>query len=1029
MKTIFRSRSLRVVCRLTSPVIAMSGVLITLLINPHAASADTLSLNKRFSEGVAPFLNKHCLACHGTKTQEAKLDLSGFKSIESVAKAHQIWEIVLERLKANEMPPKDAKPQPSKEERTAVVQWIQDVRRFEAERNAGDPGPVLARRLSNAEYNYTIRDLTGVDIQPTKTFPVDPANEAGFDNSGESLTMSPALLQKYLGAARQVVEHLVLTPTGVAWAPHPVMTDTDRDKYCVKRIVQFYQGQPTELILYFYAAWEYRNRDALGMPNASLKDIAKNVRQGPISSKYLRTVWSFLTDNDPKTSVGPVAMVQSRWQALPDDVLKRQEVLNASLHLADDVRQLRYKLRSKFPNLSVEGSHVGSQPFVLWKNRQYVNHRRKYNPDALQVRVDASDDDNDAEAKSRNPLAEVFVVPADKDERTRFDAAFARFASVFPDAFYVSERGRDYVERSKKQMGERGRLLSAGFHSMMGYFRDDKPLYDLILDENGQKELDELWDELNVVTQAPQRQYVGFLWFERTDSRYMRDPQFDFARPEKKEAQSEKLINELSRLYLEKAVQGNAGERELGAIRHYFREINNQIREVKFVRRKAEPHHVEGALDFAQKAYRRKLSADERNELVEFYDQLRNEDGVAHEEAIRDVFVSILMSPHFCFRLDIGRAVEGSRPLTDNELANRLSYFLWSSLPDEKLLAKAEAGQLRDPATLVAQAQRLLKDKRVRGLAVEFAGNWLDFRRFEEHNSVDRTRFPQFTDELRQAMFEEPVRFFVDVAQHDRSVLSLLTAEHTFVNAPLAKHYGIPLKVARIPQTRTALAADGGGWQADPRIWKRVNTATDFGRGGLLPMSVFLTKNAPGLRTSPVKRGYWVVRRLLGEQIPPPPPNVPELPEDESKFGELTLRQVLAKHRDHKSCAGCHERFDSIGLIFEGFGPIGERREKDLGGRPVETTATFPGAGQGNGVDGLREYLQQHRQEEYLDNICRKLLSYSLGRTLLLSDDLLIEEMLRRLADDDYRFGSLIETIVTSRQFLHKRGRDRLAQE
>ena len=192
-------------------------------------------------------------------------------------------------------------------------------------------------------------------------------------------------------------------------------------------------------------------------------------------------------------------------------------------------------------------------------------------------------------------------------------------------------------------------------------------------------------------------------------------------------------------------------------------------------------------------------------------------------------------------------------------------------------------------------------------------------------------------------------------------------------------------------------------------------------------MSVFLTKNAPGLRTSPVKRGYWVVRRLLGEEIPPPPPNVPELPGDEGKLGDLTLRDVLARHREDKSCAGCHARFDGLGLVFEGYGPIGEQRARDLGGRLVDTHATFPGNREGAGIEGLRRYLNEHRQEEFLDNLCRKMLSYALGRTLLLSDDVAVDNMRAKLAANGYRFGSLVETIVTSPQFLTRRVPDDLA--
>jgi hypothetical protein len=202
----------------------------------------------------------------------------------------------------------------------------------------------------------------------------------------------------------------------------------------------------------------------------------------------------------------------------------------------------------------------------------------------------------------------------------------------------------------------------------------------------------------------------------------------------------------------------------------------------------------------------------------------------------------------------------------------------------------------------------------------------------------------------------------------------------------------------------------------------RIDDADKYGRGGLLPMAVFMTKNAPGLRTSPVKRGYWVVRRLLGEHIPPPPPEVPELPKDESKLGELTLREVLAKHREHRSCAGCHNKFDSVGVAFEGYGPVGELRTKDLGGRPVETNATFPGGVDGAGLEGLKAYLRDRREEEFIDNLSRKMLAYALGRGLLLSDEELLREMRTKLKANGHRFGVLVESVVTSPQFLNKRG-------
>jgi hypothetical protein len=323
-------------------------------------------------------------------------------------------------------------------------------------------------------------------------------------------------------------------------------------------------------------------------------------------------------------------------------------------------------------------------------------------------------------------------------------------------------------------------------------------------------------------------------------------------------------------------------------------------------------------------------------------------------------------------------------------------------MPDQELLQHAAAGDLRKPDVLVAQTRRMLKDPRMSGLATEFTGNWLGFRQFETNNSVDRGRFPAFNDDLREAMFQEPIRLVEDTISRDGSVLDFLYGNYTFVNPPLAKHYGIP------------------GVSGDVNHWVRIDNASQYGRGGLLPMAVFLTQNSPGLRTSPVKRGNWVVQRVLGIRVPPPPPVVPELPSDESK-SDLPVREMLAKHRSNAMCAACHAKFDSFGLAFEGYGPVGDARTKDLAGRPVDTAVSYPGGAQGNGLEGLQAFIRQHREDQFVSNLCRKLLAYSLNRSLQLSDESLIENMETQLKAGQYRFSSLIETIVTSPQFLNKR--------
>ena len=299
---------------------------------------------------------------------------------------------------------------------------------------------------------------------------------------------------------------------------------------------------------------------------------------------------------------------------------------------------------------------------------------------------------------------------------------------------------------------------------------------------------------------------------------------------------------------------------------------------------------------------------------------------------------AIRWSASSCRRISVTASTSPSRataarPLPDYALASRLSYFLWSSMPDAELLAQAAAGDLHRPDVLTAQARRLLRDPRVLGLATEFGGNWLDFRRFEEHNAVDRERFPGFTNELRTAMFEEPIRYF-DRHGKAESLRTRFALRRRYIRESCA---GPSLRYARTAGER--MDSHQGRRALRPR--------RDVADGGLPH------QERAGPATSPVKRGYWVVRRLLGEVIPPPPPTVPELPKDEAALGELTLPQVLARHRADKSCAGCHDRFDSIGLTFEGYGPVGELRTKDLGGRPVETTATFPDGVERKGLAGF----------------------------------------------------------------------------
>jgi len=973
-----------------------------LLVTLGAISVPALSFQARagsapspqpdsFQSNVKPFLQAYCYGCHSGNQPAAGFDLTSYSTRESVANDQRHWNLVLMRLRAGEMPPSQSRQHPTPAARQAVIDWIETVGADEARRHPNDPGIVLARRLSNAEYDYTIRDLTGVDIRPTREFPVDPANQAGFDNSGESLAMSPALVKKYLDAARLVADHVLFLPNGFSFAPHPVVTDEDRDKIAVNRIVDFYKRQPLDYADYFLAAWRYRHRSALRQPRMTLADAAARAQ---ISATYLNRIWTML--NAPGEDLGPLAALQARWRSLPlpTDHQEPKNLRPTVEWMRDLIVGLRPRVAMSFGNLPARGIAAGSQPLVLWKDRQYADHRMSYAGNALQLDLSAYG--------ATDPL---LLIPDDANARARYEDAFTRFCALFPDRFYVSERGRMFLTDAREIASDAQghRLLSAGFHSQMGYFRDDRPLYELVLDEAQQHQLDSLWTDLDFVTLAPVRQFKQFIWFERAEPpSFMATAQFNGFRSEDDDVTSAAKMTQLSEVYLAKAA-AITNDTALQVVRDYFDRMNANVRALEAAKAAAEPSHLDALLAFAERAYRRPLTKEESDDLIGFYHSLRDQH-LGHEEAIRDSLTSVLMSPHFCYRVDPlsdDTAIADVRPLSDYELASRLSYFLWSSMPDAQLLKHAAAGDLHNADVLAAQSRRMLQDRRAWGLATEFAGNWLDIRRFEEHNAVDRERFPGFTNELREAMFQEPIRFTLDIIQRNGSVLDFLYGDYTIVNAVLARHYGMP--------------------EPEAGKWIRVDDAQKYARGGLLPMAAFLTKNAPGLRTSPVKRGYWIVHRLLGEYIPAPPPNVPVLPTDETKLGELTLRETLAQHRANPACASCHAKFDSFGLAFEGYGPVGETRSRDLAGRTVETAATFPNGTSGSGLDGLRAFMRARGQTEFVDTLCRELLVYGLGRSLLRSDEPLVAEMRKNLSSNDYKFSRLVEDIVTSRQFLMKR--------
>jgi hypothetical protein len=381
--------------------------------------------------------------------------------------------------------------------------------------------------------------------------------------------------------------------------------------------------------------------------------------------------------------------------------------------------------------------------------------------------------------------------------------------------------------------------------------------------------------------------------------------------------------------------------------------------------------------------------------------KLAQKEGESFERGIQLAVQAALVSPHFLFRVELDRSPNdpGSKRLLDSyEMASRLAYFLWSSMPDDALFALAEQGKLQDPQVLEQQVKRMLQDPRAAALADNFAGQWLTLRKLNDV-TPDPGRFPTFNDELRKAMRTETELFFEAVVKEDRSVLDFLDGKFTYLNEPLARHYGV----------------EG----VTGKQFRRVELTGDQ-RGGVLTQASVLTVTSNPTRTSPVQRGKWVLEQILGTPPPPPPGAVPLLPDEQ--HGELkgTLRQRMEQHRKDPECATCHARMDPLGFGLENYDAVGRWRTRD-GDSPVDSSGELPDGRRFNGPAQLIAILKAQKSQ-FVHSLAERMLTYAIGRGMESYDKCNLDAIVRSVAAKDHRFSALVTEVVLSDPFRKRRG-------
>jgi hypothetical protein len=539
-----------------------------------------------------------------------------------------------------------------------------------------------------------------------------------------------------------------------------------------------------------------------------------------------------------------------------------------------------------------------------------------------------------AQAILGDPRAAQIVHPRVVAERAR---PAAQFRALFPPAVLF----QPIIPRDAQG-------------SVFLYRREDEPLRRLLLDDAGRAEIDRLWSELEFVSEqalATPIAYAGLV-------QYYRKP--------------------------------NDGARIMF---FYIQEFEEQIKreEAAFIAAQvaAEPKHLEALLAFASRAWRRPLEPDERTAIIAAY-QADRKDGVQHDPAFRAALARVLSSPWFLYRVEQPAQGERWQPVSGDELATRLSFLLWDSIPDDEL--RARAAKLHEPAVMEEQLRRMLRDRRMRGMAEEFGARWLGVRDFVANHGRSLKHFPEFTPALRDALAEEPVRFFEDALLNDRPVVDVITADAVIINDILAKHYGIP--------------------GVNGPEWRRIENVSAYGRGGFLGLGAVIAKQSAAARTSPIKRGAWLLQ-VLGERLPKVPPDVPPLPE--TPPAGLSVRELTERHRADSKCAGCHVRIDPYGMAMERFDAIGRLRPaSEL--KAGDTKGILRDGTEIEDFVGLKNHFAGPRREDVLHTLARKLTGYALGRSVIMSDRKLVDEVAKAMTSGG-RWSDALLVIVRSEQF------------
>ena len=911
-------------------------------------AADNNAAALAFQKDVQPLLQKYCYECHGNGNSKGGVSLDSYKSVAEIKKDADTWGNLLKLVHTRQMPPSEAKLLPTEPERDRIVSWVESTL-YNFDPGHPDPGRVTIHRLNRTEYNNTIRDLTGVDFQPADDFPADNSGY-GFDNIGDVLSLPPVLMEKYLAAAKKIMDRAI-----PAAEPTPTVTH------------------------HFPANFMEMGFNADGdrgdgwMPLSALEEDCLGTNINSSGGDYILRVQAY--NGGRGKSIVLTCMLDNSLITTWDVAGTQAEpgVYEARFGVPPGVHRfviLNHRIRGDDNELHVENGRIGTKQagniWVKWVEVEgpMPNAVTRQTADKLQVTgVGKFDADGERILEKNGSVTTKITVPKDGEYILRAQA-------------HAAQAGDDYAKMQFSVDGQPVQTFDVIASSKLVPLKGQQVFSIVHFD-------------------AEPRVYAYRAKLAPGEHTFSAAFINEFADPENDNPNLR--VRQLTISHLEVSALGEPAP--LPAMPTTMRQL--------FATAPTPDNAQKVARDiitqFTTRAWRHPAAAADVDDLMGLFN-MAQKDGQSFNESLKLPLTAVLVSPYFLFRGEIQPEPDNPasiHPVDEFALASRLSYFLWSSMPDDELLKLAAAGQLRQ--NLDAQVQRMLSDPKAHALVQNFAGQWLEIRNLK-FVAPDHDLYPGFDDQLRTAMQTETEMFFESIMREDHSVMDFIDGQYTFVNDRLAQFYGIP--------------------NVDGDEFRKVSLA-GTPRRGLLTQASILTVTSNPTRTSPVKRGKWVLEELLGTPPPPPPPDVPPLKSDSQPVA-ASLRAQMEEHRANPVCASCHARMDPIGFSLENFDGIGTFREKD-GDFAIDPSGQLVTGENFQGPAELAKILATTKKDEFIHCLAEKMLTYALGRGLEYYDRTATDQIVQDVEKHQDKFSSLILAVVNSAPFQQRRGETAVA--